>query len=393
MTKSSLLQQALDANDIERLKELILTNKEFVSLETRQNVWLSLVPQSGLIFHKSTSHLMTNKHRDEFQVMKDVKRSFNNLQNKVDIKEIDALKIRLYRVIIAVLNSTCDLYYYQGYHDIASLVVLVFEDDNDAFHFLHSLTIRFLRDHMMPGIDSSMSQLALVPEIISKVDYKYFELIKNIDPLYALSCIISLFTHDIENINYLFLIWDSILVNDDPSLILYIYAAMMIYYKEEIYTDLNEMSDSSVEGFIRVENDPDIIQIVLCKFLNVHLNNNSLDSSLEVKQIIKLSKELQRKVELNHLPAFKKISKFSTLKCLSSSLTIFNLQVQEYEKAEKKNKIARSILRYHTTGNFSGYIKLSILMVAVLGVVMQAKHNLHFSDYLIHGKRIFEFFF
>jgi hypothetical protein len=341
------INDILDANDIDRLRELIFTEDGLVNKEIRQRAWpllIGLDPFLDMYLKETIKQHVSNDivHKDAEQVLKDVERSFiylnsYNYNDTENENEIKLLKKRLNTLILRILNVIPGINYYQGYHDIASIVILTFADDDEAFKFLYILTLRYLRDHMMNGIDPTMNQLDLIPELIGRLDNDLYEIIKPLKSVYAISSIISIFTHDITNFNNVSVIWDFILRFDDPQMIIYIFVSLMIYYKDDIFMDLNEMSDSTVNSK-DTSYDLDIVHVVLSKFIRTHLNISSLDSKLEIFNVLKMAINIKKKIPLTKLKYFNKISQFSFLKSKSTSLTILSLQIEEYRKYERKQR-------------------------------------------------------
>lgn len=328
----------LDANDIERLRVLTFTQDGLVNSEIRSRAWPLLIGMDSFLdiyLNEISKQERTDiQHKDSEQVLKDVERSFISNEFESDI-ELQNLRFRLNRLILRVLSSIPGINYYQGYHDIGAMVILNFNNDDEAFKFFYILTLRYLRDHMMKGIEPTMKQLEIVPDLIKRLDHELYEVIELVKPVYSISPIITLFTHDIMNLNNLSIIWDFILSYDDPQLIIYIFVSMMLYYKEDIIMDLNELSDSSVNS--KDSNyDLDLVHVVLTNFIRNHLNINSLDSKLEIYNILKITNKIKKQIPLKSLKSFKSISKFSFLKSKSTSLTILALQFEEFNKNEMK---------------------------------------------------------
>lgn len=286
------LLMILDANDIVRLKNYPYSDEGLVNDEIRERAWPILLGINPFLdsylneLYKQNvidwMHLDPNTfHKDADQVQKDVDRSFNTLYSTSSCyhhkgKSVEDLKKRLFKLIMLVLKAIPQSNYYQGYHDVALMALLHFSDDCSSFKFLYMLTLKYLRDHMMSGIHPTIVQLDLIPDIIKQIDFQFYLIVQRVNPIYALSSIISLFTHEIENYQDVSIIWDSIFLNDDPQLPIYLYAALLIYYKEDIIMDLTEICDSS--GEINFDFDVDIVHSVLSKFIKKNLSINSIDS-------------------------------------------------------------------------------------------------------------------
>ncbi|KAG2734200.1 hypothetical protein G9P44_002206 [Scheffersomyces stipitis] len=240
-------------------------------------------------------------HKDEDQVKLDIQRSFtilNHIQamshqsadsyttifSKADI---DELKKRLLNLIIKILRKYPCLNYYQGYHDIASIVLLVCNEpqsanlnaDSDshfnysineeaAFKILETLTVFHLRDYMTTDINLSVNHLRLIPALLECADSSIFELIKQTsnsyiqsDGLYydysfyqALSSLLTFYSHDLSNIQQILTLWDFSLSYNSVLINVYIYVAALIFFKEDIFAKLNIAVDEE-KDFSAVDQD------------------------------------------------------------------------------------------------------------------------------------------
>ena len=379
------LLMILDANDIVRLKNYPYSDEGLVNDEIRERAWPILLGINPFLdsylneLYKQNvidwMHLDPNTfHKDADQVQKDVDRSFNTLYSTSSCyhhkgKSVEDLKKRLFKLIMLVLKAIPQSNYYQGYHDVALMALLHFSDDCSSFKFLYMLTLKYLRDHMMSGIHPTIVQLNLIPDIMKQIDFQFYLIIQRVNPIYALSSIISLFTHEIENYQDVSIIWDSIFLNDDPQLPIYLYAALLIYYKEDIIMDLTEICDSS--GEINFDFDVDIVHSVLSKFIKKNLSINSIDTKHEVYKIIQLSLNLRKSVPMSSLKSFKHIYKNSFLKCTSGSLTVFQSLADEYHRYEMKQlrKKKHGALIKRNKNNMISLLKISA-GVGILGIIL-----------------------
>ncbi|CDK26228.1 unnamed protein product [Kuraishia capsulata CBS 1993] len=318
--KKSCLETACALQDGQLLKLLAETRDGLIDSKLRSKIWPQLLgfpidPQLGYDFTSSPPH------KDEDQVSKDIDRSFVYYpQNEARKQE---LKSRLSDLIVGVLRANPELHYYQGYHDIASIVVMVFENDNEAFQFLSLLTQFHLRDHMMSSIDSSVQQLEIIGDLMGCIDPKFNRVISSVNPIYSLSSILSLFAHNIQSFEDLCLIWDFVFAEKTMVLPLYIYVSVLVYFKEEILTKLEEESGSSFSSEdtyfeeddlpMNLENNLDILHSILTNVVGENLGNE-----FEIFQVLHSSVEYLQNHPPSQLKCFQtRISEFSVLKTTS----------------------------------------------------------------------------
>lgn len=207
-------------------------------------------------------------HKDEDQVKLDVLRSFTLLSQLEGLhqlyaticttSEIETLRKSLSQLVIKILRKYPSLNYYQGYHDIASIVLIVCHqndkqgssDQTLAFKLLEKLTLFHLRDFMISDINLSVNHLRLIPALLENVDKPLFELIKQTSNSYmaglfdysflqGLSSILTIFAHDISNLHHLLIIWDFTLSYDSVLANVYIYTAFLLFKRDHIFETLN----------------------------------------------------------------------------------------------------------------------------------------------------------
>lgn len=99
---------------------------------------------------------------------------------------------------------------------------------------LEHLSLFFLRDFMMPTMTSTIDHLKLLPYIIKSADAGLSELLNDVDPFYALSSILTIFSHDIELLEDTCIIFDYVFASGSMVVPLYLYASMVISRKEEL---------------------------------------------------------------------------------------------------------------------------------------------------------------
>jgi TBC1 domain family member 20 len=89
-------------------------------------------------------------HRDATQLRCDIDRSFWSLDcaKHWSKKRLHRKRAALSDIITAVLVRNPSYYYFQGFHDIVSVLMLVFHDDVLVFGVLESLCARFFCDYM-----------------------------------------------------------------------------------------------------------------------------------------------------------------------------------------------------------------------------------------------------
>lgn len=216
--------------------------------------------------YSSTNSLSVSnaRHSAELASGVDFIEKGSSFTNIISASDINSLRKILSNLIIKVLRKHPSLHYYQGYHDIASIILLVcydakhnqyIEEDIDqdlAFRILEKLTVFHLRDFMISDIALSVNHLRLIPALLEQVDTELFQLLRQTSILYfttngklydykflqGLSSILTIFSHDISNLSHILTIWDFNLGYNSVIVNVYIYAASIVFFKQRIWETL-----------------------------------------------------------------------------------------------------------------------------------------------------------
>lgn len=117
---------------------------------------------------------------------------------------------------------------------------------------LEHLSLFFLRDFMLPTMASTIDHLKLLPYILKQADSSLNDLLQDVEPFYALSSILTLFSHDIESFEDTCIIFDYIFASGSMVVPLYLYASMVMSRKEELValeTDDCDILHSTLSNF------------------------------------------------------------------------------------------------------------------------------------------------
>jgi len=193
----------------------------------------------------------------------DIQRTiFNSILNKNEKEKVmlDFLKQIMIKKLKNFFSLDEDFKYYQGFHDIAIFIYIIIlgnsenvikdieemEENEDIifYEILQRLAEFYVKDYLAEitinkqdekGNIISTSKTAfkfdnlyrIVNDIKKNLDSKIFDLIQNKsmfpDPIYTLPWILTYFTHDINDLNQIYRIFDYVLF-DHPASILYLAA-------------------------------------------------------------------------------------------------------------------------------------------------------------------------
>ncbi|KAI9276301.1 rab-GTPase-TBC domain-containing protein [Sporodiniella umbellata] len=225
------INQALNTKDYHLLRE-IGQETGFLTDPIRRRVWPFLLRVSDKKTKKEGS--LDTPHKDEEQVKLDVARSFNSYPKNVGEEEKDRLRAQLHRVIIHVLRSYPSLCYYQGFHDICSVFLLIFGEKR-ACQMMERVSLFYLRDTMFTTLEPVMRQLTMVDTLIRLKDKELHEFITEagVLPYYCLSWVITWCSHDIESLENLSRLFDLFLTSN-PLILVYFSAVVVLSKKEQV---------------------------------------------------------------------------------------------------------------------------------------------------------------
>ena len=248
---AAFVQKSLTSRDLPMLKYFAMNNSGDMTNALRKEVWYTLLnAQLPSTKMNDADSIKPKKHKDEDQVVLDVNRSFGALKN---LSQKERLRALLQKMIIKILRKYPQLNYYQGYHDVVSVFVLVFferlnknptfhsikreecnllnetmDTDNDViepgianaaetcgdaidekdtkfvldetklFRCIESFTLLYLRDFMTDSLDFAVDQLKMIPYLIKKMDPELYQILHldKIEPFFALSDILTIFSHN-----------------------------------------------------------------------------------------------------------------------------------------------------------------------------------------------------
>ena len=288
------------------------------------------------------------KHKDEDQVRVDVNRSFiyypnstpyasicihlvsscADLQADESEKQLDRRKEELSDIITEVLRRHPMLSYFQGFHDIVQVMLLVLGKDL-AVDAVTRLSLLRIRDFMLPSLSASLAHLKLLPAILYAADAKLCQHLSRTQPFFALAATLTLYAHEIQDYGAIARLFDFLLAQE-AVVSIYLFAVIILSRKDEL---LEIPAD-----------EPEMLHFTLSK----------LPNPLAVEDLIKRANGLFSKHPPEQLPfrAWSRISPYSVLKTtrgcprtqsISEGEELFTEQVSQIQREEFRQR-ARSIM-------------------------------------------------
>ncbi|ORY64895.1 rab-GTPase-TBC domain-containing protein [Pseudomassariella vexata] len=358
--KSLVILDACNRRDIDDLKDLALSEGGFLSDTIRCQAWpvlLGLDTPNGVgEYNNQTStlggastepeHFESNfkntnsgkgswrelpRHRDEHQVCLDVERSFIYYPDHQSQAQLELKKTELSDLIVETLRRNPYLCYFQGYHDICQVFLLVLPVSLRA-HAIARLSALRIRDFMLPNLAPAIAQLCLIPCILNAVDPSLYRHLSQTEPFFALSGTLTMYAHDIQSYGDIARLFDALLAREQVFSV-YMFAQIVLNRREELfYTPANE---------------PEMLHSILSK----------LPHPLRLQELIEETGNLFERHPPESLYAWPRVSKASVMKtardvktCAAQSMgdgeRFFERQLRELQWADTREKMVRTFWMY-----------------------------------------------
>ena len=247
-------------------------------------------------------------------------------------QELARQKQELSDLILSVLRRHPYLCYFQGYHDICQVFLLVLPPPlrSPAVARLSALRIR---DFMLPNLSAAIAQLRLIPDIIRAADPALARHLPRAEPFFALSGTITMYAHDVQSLGEITRLFD-VLLAAEPVFSVYVFAQIVIGRRDEL--------------FAVPAGEPEILHSVLSK----------LPQPLGADRLVAGARRLLAEHPPESLPHWRRgVSPHSVLKtarsardCARQSLDVgaylFGQQILELQRDERRERILKTLWRY-----------------------------------------------
>jgi hypothetical protein len=207
---------------------------------------------------ESVAHIANGvRHRDFEQVEKDVARSFVSALFREFVPNDTvrtAYRIRLARIVHSLMQAhEAHLYYFQGLHDVASVIMVGTNDDALALAILHKLSETFLSVNMQKDLSPVLDSLSLLYPLLRFIDQavlvNHFEEAQ-MAPFFMVPWVLTWFSHDCEDISCVLFVYDQIFLHH-PLYIVYLSAFVVAYYSDIILNSPSKSCSSELHQFIQ----------------------------------------------------------------------------------------------------------------------------------------------
>ena len=213
--KRKMVVDAIQKINLPELRALALSSDGLVDDHLRRDAWMLLleisrdlplaeasrpVPSSSLSWFAASGRKALAKHDATLrQIELDVNRSYSHLQ-AINSPLLEIRRRSLSILLAQFFARNADLYYYQGFHDVAAVCQDVMRDSLLALAVLERLSRFFvIRDAHRKEFDATDSCLHAVLELVRIVDADLGALLARTSPYWAVSMVITLFAHDLSS--------------------------------------------------------------------------------------------------------------------------------------------------------------------------------------------------
>ncbi|KAH6918184.1 rab-GTPase-TBC domain-containing protein [Coprinopsis sp. MPI-PUGE-AT-0042] len=173
------------------------------------------------------------EHPDERQIKLDTDRSF--VLYPVEPRgDRESLQESLHELLVALFRKRRRLGYFQGYHDIITVIYLTVPP-RLRFACAEKMSLHRVRDSMGSGLEPVLGLLRVTRNLLRLADKPFSESLERNSPLpfYALSNLLTLFSHDMPTLNLIQHVFDYLLCRP-PIAVVYLTTVAILSRKEEV---------------------------------------------------------------------------------------------------------------------------------------------------------------
>ena len=223
------------------------------------------------------------------------------------------------------------LCYFQGFHDIAQVFLLVLGRENAADAVAHLSLLR-IRDFMLPSLTPSLAHLELLPAIIYSVDSTLYQRLRHVDPYFALAATLTLYAHDIEDYNDIARLFDFLLAHE-AVVSVYLFAVIVLSRKHEL---LDIPAD-----------EPEMLQHVLSKIPRPFKPGNYIRRTMALLRDYPPKKlPFRAWSKVSGLSVLKTTNRSSNVKSLEDGEDLFRRQEAQLKRQQFRKKVITALWRY-----------------------------------------------
>ncbi|KAG2343019.1 hypothetical protein BDR05DRAFT_948435 [Suillus weaverae] len=160
------------------------------------------------------------------------------------------LQTSLNSLIVSLLRKRRKLHYFQGYHDIVTVVFLTLPPELQL-PCIEKLSLHRVRDSMGPTLEPVLGLLQITRNLLRIIDPKYAMLLESIAPLpfHALSNLLTLFSHEVPTLPLIQHVWDFLLCRE-PLAVVWLAVAVILVRKPDVLQLAIEDEDGMIHSVL-----------------------------------------------------------------------------------------------------------------------------------------------
>ncbi|ESK88537.1 tbc1 domain member 20 [Moniliophthora roreri MCA 2997] len=214
--------------------------------EERKLIWPKLLHVGDSGSQPSNDPETSESHRDEYQIRLDTDRSFVLYPVAVPGKSREFLQEDLHQLLVSVFRRRPRLHYFQGYHDIITVLFLTLPPEMQLL-CAEKLSLHRVRDSMGSTLEPVVGLLKFMKSLIKAVDPEFSAILEEGTPLpyFALSNLLTLFSHDMPTLPLIQHVFDYLLCRP-PIMIVYLAVAVTLSRKQEV----QRLQEEGEEGML-----------------------------------------------------------------------------------------------------------------------------------------------
>ncbi|KAK4100822.1 hypothetical protein N658DRAFT_567180 [Parathielavia hyrcaniae] len=367
--RKNLILQACRQRDLDALRAIAQSPGGFLTDSVRQQAWPILLGLPPSLDGKSepdgavsSSWESLPRHPDEDQVQLDVNRAFIYYPPNQTPSQLAHQKSLLSTLIVSLLRRHPYLCYFQGYHDIAQVLLLVLPPDL-RLAALTRLSHLHIRDFMLPSLSPAIAQLRLIPELLSLADPALWRHLSLTQPFFALSGTLTMYAHDVTSQCDIARLFDVLLARD-PAFTVYLFAAMVLSRRADLLATPRD--------------EPELLHSMLSK-----LPAAAVAPPDHLERLVAGAADLEARFPPEALPAWRNaVSRWSVLKTarrpgeggmqdarvgVEQGRAWFEKQVGELRWEERKVEVRKYVWRHRRPAGMVG----AAVLVGVLAVLLR----------------------
>lgn len=229
--KAAQIRTACDRRDLDALVLHATTIHGLVNDELRRAAWPILLGCSP-DERAQLSWKELPAHRDEAQVALDVNRAFVYYPKNESENQLGCLKEDLSDIIVQTIRRHPTLHYFQGYHDIVQVFLLVL-GPQEAPAAIARLSLLRIRDFMLSTLDPAIAHLSLLHPILATADPELYHHLPKTQASFALADTLTMFAHHIQEYRDIARLFDFFLARH-TVIPIYFFAGVVLSRREEM---------------------------------------------------------------------------------------------------------------------------------------------------------------